>query len=137
MRLKKLVAEIVPVIELPDAGYDDRAQSQLTDFIAANALASGYLVGDAFDLQKTDPNSLYVTLNKDGVMVNDAHGDGALGDQWAALHWLVNHTVAQGYTIGPDDLLITGLLGKAIAAERGDYEATFGNHETIRFRVEQ
>ena len=79
---------------------------------------------------------MYVTLSKDGVMINDAHGDGALGDQWEALHWLVNHTVAQGYTIGPGDLLITGLLGRPIAAEAGNYEATYGKHETIRFRVE-
>lgn len=124
------------VIELPDSGYTDRSRSQLTDYIAANALASGYLVGHAFDLRATDPNSLYVTLSRDGVLVNDAHGDGAMGDQWDALHWLVNHTVAQGYTISPHDLLVTGPLGEAIAAEAGDYEATFGENETNHFRVE-
>jgi 2-keto-4-pentenoate hydratase len=134
--LKKLIAEIVPVIELPDTGYTDRSKSQLTDHIAANALASGYLVGSAFETLSTDPNAIYVTLSKDGVMINDAHGNDAMDNQWEALHWLVNHTVAQGYTIGPGDLLVTGLLGQAIVAEAGDYEATFGEHESIRFRVE-
>jgi 2-keto-4-pentenoate hydratase len=134
--LKKLIAEIVPVIELADIGYTDRSQAQLTDHIAANALASGYLVGSAIDAHSTDPNAMYVSLSKDGAMINDAHGDDAMDNQWEALHWLVNHTVAQGYTIGPGDLLITGVLGQAMVAEAGNYEATFGEHETIRFSVE-
>jgi 2-keto-4-pentenoate hydratase len=134
--LKNLVAEIVPVIELPDAGYSSGSRSQLTDFIAANALYSGYLPGRPFDLRSVDPNSLQVALTRDGELINEARGDSALGDQWHALHWLVNHTVAQGYTIGTDDLLITGLLGQPVVAEAGDYVATFGNNESIRFHIE-
>jgi 2-keto-4-pentenoate hydratase len=134
--LKKLVTEIVPVIELPDAGYSDRSRSQLTDFIAANALYSGYLAGEPFDIRSTNPNSLRVTLSRDGEVVNDALGDGALGDQWAALLWLVNHTVAQGYSIEPNDLLITGLLGIPVIAAPGNYVATFGDQQAISFRVE-
>lgn len=134
--LRKLVAEIVPVIELPDAGYTDSDRSQLTDLIAANASSSGYLVGEPFDLRTTDPNSIQVMLARDGELISEARGDSALGDQWRALHWLVNHTVAQGYTIGPDDLLITGRLGRPVVAGPGEYVASFGNRQSISFRAE-
>ena len=133
--LKKLVAEIVPVVELPDAGYKNRSTSQLADLIAANVLYSGYLAGKPFGHDTLDPNKLQVALTRDGELLNEARGDGALGDQWHALHWLVNHTVAQGYTILPGDLLITGLLGRPVVAIAGDYVATFGDQDSIRFSI--
>lgn len=134
--LKKIVSEVVPVIELPDAGYTDRSRSTANDFIAANALAAGFLAGNPLNPATTDPNVILVTLSRDGQVLSEATGDNALGDQWAALHWLVNHVVAQGYTISPNDLLITGLLGRPVLAESGDYVALYDDHEPIHFRVE-
>lgn len=133
--LRALVAEIVPVIELPDAGYSDRSRSSAVDFIAANALSSGYVAGEPLSPLTTDPNTLLATLLRDDQVVNEATGDDALGDQWAALLWLVNHTVAQGYTITPNDLLITGLLGRPVLAEAGEYVALYGDHEPVRLHV--
>lgn len=133
--LRKLVAEIVPVIELPDAGYSDRSRSNAMDFIAANALSSGYVAGEPLSPLTTDPNTLLATLMRDDQVINEATGDDALGDQWAALLWLVNHTVAQGYTITPNDLLITGLLGRPIVAETGEYIALYDDHEPLRLRI--
>ena len=133
--LRELVAEIIPVIELPDGGYTDRSRATGVDFVAANALASRFVEGTPLDPRTTDPNTLLATLTHDGQVINEATGDEAMGDQWTALLWLVNHTVAQGYTISPNDLLITGLLGRPVRAEAGEYVALYGDHEPIRFRV--
>ena len=58
-----------------------------------------------------------------------------MGNQMLALQWLINRTIESGYNIKKGDLLITGALGKMIAAEKGNYDADFGELGHLAFSI--
>ena len=134
--LDKLIAEIVPVIEIPDIGYQDFSEIFPNDIIAANAGSAGYILGAPISLGSIDPNEIVISLLKEGEELNAALATDALGNQWLALHWMINKIISQGYTIQPDHILITGALGSIPPLEPGSYEAHFEYlGEPIQFEV--
>jgi 2-keto-4-pentenoate hydratase len=59
-----------------------------------------------------------------------------MGDQWQALLWLVNQTIANGWEIAPGQVGITGALGKMLPVQPGTYRADFAELGTIVWRVQ-
>lgn len=123
--LKAAVSYVIPVIELPDIGYQDFAEIKPTDVIAGNAGSAGFIMGSEIELGDIDLNKLSMSLAKSDSTINTAASTDALGDQWEALHWLVNKIVEQGYIIEPDHILITGALGSIPPMEPGTYVANY------------
>lgn len=124
--LKELVASIVPVIELPDLAFDDMSAITGIAIIANNVLAHSVLVGAERAVANIDVNALSVAVNKDGEQLLLGYGSDAMGDQWQALLWLVNRQLANGWQIMPEQLLITGALGRMLPAGKGRYAIDFG-----------
>ena len=58
-----------------------------------------------------------------------------MGDPWKAALWLVNVAVKRGRVVEPGHVLSTGVIGKRIEAEPGNYTADFGALGTIAFEV--
>ncbi len=132
--LKAVVSEMMPVIELPDlshAGGDKKFTG--VDIIASNAGAKHFIAGPGRSPTVIDPNSVSVTLYRDGEVVTQGSGRDALGDQWQALLFLVNRSVASGWTIQPGQVLITGALGKAGPLQKGIYVADYDRLGRIEF----
>lgn len=125
--LKAVVAEMMPVIELPDLSHAN-ADKKFTplDLIASNVGAKYFIAGPGRSPSVIDPNSVAVTLYHEGKTVNQGTGRDALNDQWQALLFLVNRTLASGWTIEPEQLLITGALGTAQPLQKGIYVADYG-----------
>lgn len=125
--LKALVSEMLPVIELPDLSHAD-ADKKFTpiDIIASNAGAKHFIAGPGRAPSVIDPNSVSIMLYRDGEIVTQGSGRDALNDQWQALLFLVNRTLASGWAIERGQVLITGALGKATPLQKGIYVADYG-----------
>ncbi len=132
--LKKLIKTIHPALELPDVRFADMKKLTVSDIIT-DAVGSSYLVGKGIPIGEADVNKVKVTLKLDGKPVNEGMGSDAMGDQWKALLWLVNGVVKQGWTISPDQILLTGALGKMIPGKPGKYEATWTGLGSVSFTV--
>ena len=125
--LKAVVSEMMPAIELPDLSHAD-ADKKWTpvDIIASNSGAKHFIVGPGRAPSVIDPNSISISLYRDGEKITEGSGRDALGDQWQALLFLVNRTLASGWTIERGQLLITGTLGKPTPLQKGIYVADYG-----------
>ena len=133
--LRAATTTCTPMIELADPGFD-RIRMNGTDLIAANAASAGFIAGTRQSVGDLDVNDIRVTLRRDGESLHDARSGDLMGDQWAALMWLVNRVVEVGYMIEPGQLLMTGSLGPAHPALPGNYAADFGRLGIIGFGVE-
>lgn len=133
--LKALVAEIAPVIELPDTAMAGDKPNAL-DLIAGNVGAKRVIIGPGRAPSLTDPNAIHIDLYREGEPINSADSRTVLGDQWQALLWLVNRTVASGWAIEPRQWLITGSIGKAAPLQAGLYVADYGRFARLEFTVE-
>lgn len=135
-QLLNYVKAIVPVIELPDLGFEQPQRLKGVDIIAANVASRSFIVGaPVANDQAGDLNQLIVTLAHNNKTINQGLGSDALNDQWQALLWLVQSLLKQGYPLKKDQLLITGALGKMLPAEAGNYQADFGALGKIDFKV--
>lgn len=131
--LKSLVDFVLPVLEFPNAAFGDNPTAN--DIISANAGSAFYITGSKHPVQNHDVNKILVNIHKATTLLNSGKGSDALGDQWETLLWLVNLMVDQGYTIGPDHLLITGALGMAFPGEIGEFIADFGELGQIKVTI--
>lgn len=137
-QLHDSIDSIAAVIELPDLGYVEPTKLTGTDLIASNVASHRYIVGGKKKLQSVNNvNQLTTRLIHNNNQVFEGKATDALGDQWLALQWLINQLVQQGYELSAGNLLITGALGKMVAANPGDYVAEFGTLGQITFKVSQ
>jgi 2-keto-4-pentenoate hydratase len=134
-QLKSLIAEVVPVIEFPNFGFKN-TKINARDLVAANAAAGNYIIFTGFNWVDEDINAIAVTLSHNEMLINQGLGENAMGDQWEALRWLVNHVIAHGWTIEKGKLLITGSLGEGIAAKPGVYRVQYNNGPKLEFICE-
>lgn len=132
--LKTYIAQVVPVIELPDVGF---AKNPITaiDLVAANTGSEGFIYHKEVNWIGQNLNAVAVSLSHNGNIVNQGEGTDALGDQWEALRWLVNQVLAHGWSIEKGNILITGALGTMIAAEPGIYRAQFNDGATLELTL--
>lgn len=130
--VRGLVARCAPAFELADPGFG-AVKFTGEDLVASNIACNGWLAGDAIDCQDLD--AIQVTLQRDGEVLHDASAGSVMDGQWPALMWLINQTVAQGYTITPDHILLTGAIGGAHPGQPGDYTADYSDVGRISFRL--
>jgi len=133
--LRDHIHSIMPVVELPDLGFQDLKNVKAVDIIASNVSASEFIVGQENELKKTDLDKTTVTLTRDGKVVNQGKGSDTLGGQWKTALWLVNAVVKQGWKIEPGQILITGALGTMIPAKKGRYVADYESLGKVWFEV--
>lgn len=136
--LKASVVEVLPAVELPDLAHagDKDEQYRALDIIATNAGAKHFIAGAGRAPSLTDPNTVNFTLYRDGENIAQGSGRDVLDDQWEALLWLVNRTIASGWTIEPGQVLITGAMGKPVPLKAGIYVADYGRLGRIEWTVE-
>lgn len=133
--LTAIVAEIVPVVELPELAMAGTKPSAL-DLIATNVGAKRYIAGPGRAPSLNDPNLVQIDVYREGKPVSRGVGREVGGDQWQALLWLVNRTVASGWSIEPGQLLITGTVGQSFELQPGLYVADYGDFARLEFTVE-
>lgn len=132
--LRRVIGSVVPVVELPDPGFDEGGSLTVVNIIAANVSARKFVVGKSH-LPDMDANRVRVRLLQDGKEVSSGTGSDAMADQYEALMWLVNRTLESGYEIRKGHLFITGALGPMVPGPAGIYVADYDGLEDIRFEI--
>jgi len=132
--VRALVARISPAFELADPGF---GQAKFTgeDLVAANIACSGWIEGPAFDWQNQNLDTISTKLTRDNETLHEAAAGSVMDGQWQALHWLINQTIAKGYTITPDHILLSGAIGAAHPGQPGHHVADFGAAGRIEVRL--
>lgn len=134
--LKEHIKAVLPVIELPDFGFEDINKLKATDIVAANVSSKAFILGKPAELHKVNPDDVKVILNLNVEIANQGRGSDLNNGQWETLLWLVNNVIDQGWKIEPGQVLITGVLGNVVKARKGQYIATFGSLGQISFRIQ-
>ena len=133
-QVRSLVARCSPTFELADLGFGEQNFTG-EDLVATNIACGGWIEGDAFNWQAADLDAIEVKLELDGEVLHEDAAGSVIDGQWQALLWLINQTVAQGYTITPDHVLLTGAIGAAHPGQSGHYKADFGDAGCIAFQL--
>ena len=107
-------------VEIVDSRIKDW-KIKLADTIADNASYGGYTLGpwDA-ELVQRDLGALSMTVRKNGESVVEAVGAAALGNPANAVAWLARKLHSFGVSLNPGDVILSGSLGGAVDAARGD-----------------
>ena len=134
--LSALVAAVFPVIELPDLAFADIGSLSGIDIVASNVASHSWLQGDARSPALFDLNAIPVTLSRNDVLLLSSRSDDVMGSQWLALQWLINRTLANGWTLEAGQLLITGAIGRMLPAEPGTYRADFGPLGSVVYEMQ-
>ncbi|GHS92744.1 2-keto-4-pentenoate hydratase [Synergistales bacterium] len=132
--LKTLFASVHPSIEIPQLYFADMSKVKFFEVVEAGIASKKFLVGPAFRPDDVDVDNVNVKLLCDGNVVNEGKASDALGGQWKALLWIVNNTLAHGYTLDAGQYIMTGALGNMIPAKPGVYNADYG-FATLNFKV--
>ncbi|MGE0483255.1 MAG: 2-keto-4-pentenoate hydratase [Gammaproteobacteria bacterium] len=134
--LATYIRDVVPVVELPTVHYDQPERLTGVDIVATNMASSAYVVGRPFALPRLGAaNDLPFVLTRDGEAVDEGHASNAMGDQLAALLWLVNHLYAAGWPLEAGHLLITGTLGRMNPGRPGHYVVDYGGRARLAFEL--
>jgi 2-keto-4-pentenoate hydratase len=135
-QLKKAFSKVAAVIELPDLGYQQMQAITGVDLVAANLASHQFIIGNRVavtELNDIDSITTRLSFNQQQLFIGKASD--AMEGQWQALLWLVNHLVEQGYELSVGEVLITGALGKMVAAQAGHYIGEFGPLGKIEFTI--
>lgn len=133
--LQPYIAGIAPAVELPRVLFADLSRVKAVDLIATNVGAAAYMLGEFASPATRDPNSVTTRLVCNERELLTGTGRDALGDQWQAALWLVNRVIDAGWTLQRDQILMTGALGRMVAAQPGACTATFGDWGTIGINI--
>ena len=132
------VESVVPVVELPvHIGQLMGNSFNPADAIAANFGSSRFIVGASVTPHTLPaPDSLAVSLKRDGRTLFETTGADLPGGQAQSLMILINKIIDEGHVIHQGDLIICCALGGTPLGEKGSYTATYGRLGTIEFKLE-
>ncbi len=110
----------------------------LVDTVADNASCGMYVLGDVrIDPRKTDLREIVLQLYKNGKLVNSGKGVDVLGHPANAVVWLANSLEKYGVSLNKGDVILSGALSAAVAAEPGDaFVCNFGEYGRVDVRFE-
>jgi 2-keto-4-pentenoate hydratase len=131
--LRSYLSHWLPMIELVDVGFS--SSPVLTDLITSNVVASRF-IRSALKNDVNSVNQATVCLYKNGELLHEGNATDTLGDQFSAAAWIVNHALAQGYSINAGHVLMTGALGTTHPPEAASYRADYGAFGAIEFGFE-
>ncbi|MED4884497.1 2-keto-4-pentenoate hydratase [Bacillus smithii] len=112
---------IVPALEIVDSRIRDW-DIQLIDTVADNA-SSGFFVlgGSPTSIADLDLTIIGMALYKNGELINTGAGAAAMGHPAKCVAWLANKLHDYGISLKEGEVILSGALSAAVAAEPGDY----------------
>ena len=107
-------------VEVVDSRIEDW-NIKLPDTIADNASYGGFTTGPwSRSLREADLRTIGMLINKSGSRVAEGMGAASLGHPAKAVAWLANKLASFGTKLEPGDIVLSGSLGSAVPAQRGD-----------------
>lgn len=117
---------IAAAIEIVDSRIENW-KINIIDTIADNASSGMYILSEKkIDPKKVDLKDITMDLYKNGEKINTGIGKDVLGDPAYAVAWLANTLWEYGVTLKKGEIILSGALTAALAAEAGDeYQVIF------------
>jgi 2-keto-4-pentenoate hydratase len=113
------VASVHAALEIVDTRYE-AYRFKAADNIADNSSAARFVIGPAMALPPDcDLATLPVRLCVDGGLLGEGSGADALGHPLTALTWLAQRLLHDGAMLRAGDVVLTGGLTRAFAAQPG------------------
>ncbi len=107
-------------VEIIDSRIEDW-RITLIDTVTDNASYGGFTRGDwSQTLLETDLRSVDMSIERSGELVAEGKGSDVLGHPARAVAWLANKLASFGVSLKPGDVVLSGSVGKAVPASRGD-----------------
>lgn len=107
-------------VEVVDSRVKDW-RIKLADTIADNASYGGFVLGPwSKSLREEDLRTLGMLIQQNGSTVVEGLGAAALGSPARSVAWLARKLHSFGVELKPGDFVLSGSLGKAVPASRGD-----------------
>lgn len=133
--LKEAVSTVAPAVELPDLLFADMQNLSWLDLIALDVAPRELIIGEPVPVESVDVNNITVQAIHNGEAISEGASTNVMGDQWAALLFLVEKLDARGHQIKAGDIVITGAMSGLLPAEPGTYEIDYGEFGTIGFEI--
>lgn len=124
-QIRQAVGKVAACIEMPNPHYTQKEHFHGLNFIAHNVVSRRYKIFDWVPLEQVgDLGDLQVTLTRpDGRAVEFASAE-VLPEEgqhhWSALHFAVEELAERNQRIDAGQIVITGSMGKALAAAKDD-----------------
>ncbi|MDQ0971569.1 2-keto-4-pentenoate hydratase [Neobacillus niacini] len=124
---------IVPSIEIVDSRITDW-KIKLEDTVADNASCGLFALGSQrFDPKGMDLPKIEMRLYKNGEFMNEGTGADVLGHPATCVAWLANKLADYDVTLKAGEVILSGALSAAVAAQKGDvFTAEFGQLGTVK-----
>ena len=111
---------IAPALEIVDSRITDW-KITLADTIADNASSGLFVIGDErFSLTDIALPSIEMKLFKNGQLINTGFGSDVLGHPAKCVAWLANKLSEYNVVLKAGEVILSGALSAAVAAEKGD-----------------
>lgn len=115
---------IVPSIEIVDSRITDW-KIKLEDTVADNASCGLFALGSQrFDSNEIDLTEIKMSLYKNGEFMNKGTGADVLGHPATCVAWLANKLAEYDVTLKAGEVILSGALSAAVAAQKGDVFTT-------------
>lgn len=117
---------VTAAIEIVDSRIHDW-NIKLIDTVSDNGSSCVYVIGgEKIPVQEVTLPEIKMTLLKNGEKINEGRGADVLGDPALCVAWLANKLWEYGVTLKAGEVILSGALSAAVAAEKGDtFEARF------------
>lgn len=117
---------VVAAIEIVDSRVADW-KINIIDTVADNASSGMYVLSDKkVDPRRVDLKKITMDFYKNGEKINSGKGTDVLGDPAYCVAWLANTLAAYNVVLKKGEVILSGALSAALAAEAGDtFKATF------------
>ncbi|MFJ5760439.1 2-keto-4-pentenoate hydratase [Neobacillus sp. NPDC093182] len=111
---------ITPALEIVDSRITDW-KITLADTVADNASSGLFVIGEErFSLKDIDLPSIKMNLFKNGERMNTGYGSDVLGNPAKCIAWLANKLSKYNVGLKAGEVILSGALSAAVAAEKGD-----------------
>lgn len=117
---------VAAAIEVVDSRVADW-KINIIDTVADNASSGMYVVSDKkIDPKKIELKNIKMEFYKNGVRINEGKGSDVLGNPAYCVAWLANTLWEFGVVLKKGEVVLSGALTAALAAEAGDkFKAVF------------
>jgi len=124
---------VIPCLEIIDSRIENW-QIELVDTIADNGSSSLFVLGDALiKPERLDLRTAGCVLECNGRVADTGAGAAVLGHPAASVAWLANELARHGEHLDSGQVILSGALTSAPAANAGDvFHASFHRAGTVR-----
>jgi 2-keto-4-pentenoate hydratase len=128
---------VVAALEIVDSRVKDW-KIKLFDTVSDNASSGSYVLGaKKVAVSDIDLIAEQMTFYKNGEAINSGAGSAVLGNPAYCVAWLANKLWAYGVILGKGEVVLSGALSAAIAAEAGDtFKAEFSTLGAVEAKFE-